>query len=94
MNRRSFLRGMGAAVAAPWVITSAGVLMPVRQIVSAAPPMMLTEAALERVVLELMPPGSCAFAHILQPGVKRYFDGAYQALIEQPVEWRDLYKDA
>jgi hypothetical protein len=34
MNRRGFLRSMLAAAAAPYVITTAGVLMPVRQIVT------------------------------------------------------------
>lgn len=32
MNRRGFLRGMLAAATAPFVVTSAGVLMPVRKI--------------------------------------------------------------
>lgn len=37
MNRRSFLTGMAgilASATAPWVVTKAGVLMPVKQIVT------------------------------------------------------------
>lgn len=34
MNRRGFLQGILAAGAAPWVCTKAGVLMPVKQIVT------------------------------------------------------------
>lgn len=40
MNRRSFMKGMLAACAAPYVVTSAGVLMPVRAL--AAPAATLT----------------------------------------------------
>ncbi len=34
MNRRSFMQSILAASAAPWVCTTAGVLMPVRKIIA------------------------------------------------------------
>jgi len=39
MNRRSFLKAIAAAPVAPYVITTAGVLMPVKKVLSAAPEM-------------------------------------------------------
>ena len=34
MNRRSFLQGILAAGVAPWIITTPGILMPVKKIVT------------------------------------------------------------
>ena len=48
MNRRHFLRG---AVAAPFVITTPGILMPVRKLWT--PQESLTEATLERMLVDL-----------------------------------------
>lgn len=50
MNRRSFLRGAAAAsaavVAAPWVITTPGVLMPVKKMIWLPPRHLWTTPAL------------------------------------------------
>lgn len=52
MNRRGFLQAVLASSIAPYVITTAGVLMPTRQRII-APALDLSEANLEKMLIEL-----------------------------------------
>lgn len=49
MNRRGFLQAILASATAPYVITTAGVLMPVKKIFVPS----LTEASLEALLIEI-----------------------------------------
>lgn len=74
MNRRGFLKGILAAGAAPYVVTTAGLLMPVRQIVVAD----LTEASLEQMVVDIYKRvNQGGFAAILRPGMEKIFSESY-----------------
>lgn len=53
MDRRGFLKAILAAQIAPYVITTSGVLMPIRQRVVTAPAVDLSEAEIERLLTEL-----------------------------------------
>lgn len=53
MNRRNFITGMAgilASATAPWVVTSSGVLMPVRKIIT-APAIIIAPDLIGRVVM-------------------------------------------
>lgn len=49
MNRRGFLQACLASATAPYVVTTAGVLMPVRKLLRPD----LTEASLEAMIIEI-----------------------------------------
>lgn len=51
-NRRAFLLGIGAALAAPAVIRTAGLLMPVKPVVVAPVPMTATEVLLRQAKMQ------------------------------------------
>lgn len=85
MNRRSFLQSCLAAATAPYVVTVAGVLMPVRKLL--APD--LTEAALEDMIVELARQTdgrgiaiNPRWAHVLRPGLNRVFEEQYASIGE------------
>lgn len=88
MNRRSFLQLAVTAALAPTIskLPSLGEEAPA-----------LSEAALEEAIIELgrhiSNPAIRINIHptLLWPGVKAYWD---RALIEQPIYWTELYKDA
>jgi hypothetical protein len=66
MNRRGFLKSMLAAGVAPYVVTSAGVLMPVRKILTATAP-----------EIAFTPSGTGATAMTAQEALRLWGDGIH-----------------
>jgi hypothetical protein len=67
MNRRGFLKSMLAAGVAPYVVTSAGVLMPVRKIIGATP----------EETFAFTQSGSGATARTVQDALRLWGDGIH-----------------
>lgn len=89
MNRRGFLKGILAAGVAPYVVTTAGALMPAKKIVS------LSEAALEDTVVYLHKEYGIIvtgnFSKALWPGVKYAWNKHYA---EIDTVYMPLYKES